>query len=451
MLNPISLNIDNNHSIAANEVHSTLQKHILADGFEFVLDLQNSKGSVIIDAKSGKKYIDFFTFFASNPIGMNHSKMDTPEFISKIGKIALNKPSCSDIYTIEMAEFVDTFFRIAVPDNFKYSFFIEGGALANENAMKAAFDWKVKKNFQKGYTEEKGHKVIYFQHSFHGRSGYTLSLTNTDPVKTKHYPKFNDWIKISSPKIVFPMTEANLADLILRESQAIDEIRTAFEQNKDEVACVIIEPIQSEGGDNHFRPEFLANLKNLCLQNEALLIFDEVQTGIGMTGEMWASQSLGVIPDMITFGKKMQVCGFIATDRIDDVADNVFHSPSRINSTWGGNIVDMVRVQKYLEIIDEENLVENSKVMGKFLLSELSNLQAEFPNLISQARGRGLLCAFDLPSTELRNSFKNKCYEKGLIILGCGERSIRFRTALNVTKETLESGLDIIRQVLLEL
>jgi L-lysine 6-transaminase len=171
----------------------------------------------------------------------------------------MNKPSNSDIYTVEMAKFVDTLSRIAVPEYFKHLFFVEGGTLAVENGLKAAFDWKVKKNFKKGYKEERGYQVIHFREAFHGRSGYTMSLTNTDPVKTKYYPKFN-WPRIINPKIKFP-PENNLEEIIRLENQAVDEIKTAISNNKDDIAVMIIEPVQGEGGDNFFRKSFLSSFE----------------------------------------------------------------------------------------------------------------------------------------------------------------------------------------------
>jgi len=432
------------------QVHATLADHILADGFDLVLDLGRSTGSFLIDATTGKRYIDFFTFFASNPLGMNHPKLNNPEFIAKIGNVALHKPSCSDVYTVEMAEFVETFFRVAVPDHFKYAFFIEGGALAVENALKVAFDWKVRKNFAKGYTEERGHKVLHFRQAFHGRSGYTMSLTNTDPTKTKLFPKF-DWPRVANPIARFPLEGESLARTIEAEQRSIAEIEQAFAEHRDDIACVIIEPIQGEGGDNHFRTEFLQELRRLCDEHEALLIFDEVQTGVGITGAMWAHQAIGVVPDVISFGKKSQVCGILAGPRVDEVPDNVFHTSSRINSTWGGNLVDMVRFTRFLEIIHEENLVENARLVGDYLIGLLHQLAIDYPETISNVRGRGLMCAVDLPTAEERNAFRNTCYERGLLILGCGERSVRFRPALNITREVIAEGFAIIRSVLDEM
>lgn len=433
------------NNIAPENVHSTLKKTMLADGFEIVLDLEKSSGSKIVDMKSGESYIDFFTFFASAPLGMNHPKLLSPEVKNELTLAAINKPSNSDIYTTLLAEFVDTFSRLAKPDFMKYLFFISGGALAVENALKVAFDWKVQKNFLKGYKEEKGSQVIHFRQAFHGRSGYTLSLTNTEPNKVKYFPKFN-WPRISNPKIVFPIEE-NLEKIISSEKQAIDEIYSAIKNNKDDIAAIIIEPVQGEGGDNFFRKEFFEALRNIADENEIILIFDEVQSGFGLTGKFWAYEHY-VKPDIIAFGKKAQVCGIMSSDRIDDVPENCFHKSSRINSTWGANLTDMVRSKHILEIIAEENLVENSRIMGNYLLENLIEIQKEFPSLLSSARGKGLMCSFDLVSREVRDQFLKKCFKEKLIILGCGEKSIRFRPRLNITKNDLDEGLHIIKKVL---
>lgn len=429
------------------EVFNELKKHMLIDGFDFVPDYENSQGFYYFDKISGKKFLDFFTCFASVPLGLNHPKMLDPAFIEYIGKISINKPSNSDLYSVEMATFVKTLFKTAVPGHFKYLFMIEGGTLAVENALKVAFDWKVRKNFAKGYTEEKGNKIIHFKEAFHGRSGYTMSLTNTDPAKVKYFPKF-DWIRIINPKLTFPLNEKNIEETIKVEHQAIDEIKKAFFNYKDDIAAIIIEPIQCEGGDNHFRDEFLQKLRQLADENEVLLIFDEIQTGGGLTGTMWAHEQMNVKPDIISFGKKLQVCGILVGEKVDEVKDNVFNQSSRINSTWGGNLTDMVRATKYLEIIEEDNLLENVRKQGKYAISKLWELELKYPALISNSRGRGLLCAFDMPDSKIRNNFRDLCLIEGLLILGCGTKSIRFRPALNISENQLNEGFEIIEKVL---
>lgn len=426
-------------------VHEILNRHMFADGYDLVLDMDRSHGVWLHDSAHEREFLDFFSFFASNPIGMNHPGVRTTEFIERIGQAALHKPSNSDIYTVEMADFVKTFFRVAVPEYFRYSFYIEGGAAAVENALKVAFDWKVRKNFRKGYAREVGHKVLHFRHAFHGRSGYTLSLTNTDPAKTDYFPKFTGWPRIEPAIARFPLEGDNLERTIADEERALGDVRKAFADNADEIACIIIEPIQAEGGDNHFRPAFLSGLRAVCDEHDALLIFDEVQTGVGLTGSMWAHQALGVIPDVMVFGKKTQVCGILVTERIDDIPENVFHTHSRINSTWGGNLVDMVRFTRILEIIEAERLVENAGVVGAHLLNRIDEIDQEFPSLLSNARGRGLLCAFDLPTMVQRDDFRRHCYDHGLIVIPCGSHSIRFRPPLTITADEIDAGFEIMR------
>jgi len=431
-------------TITPDQVRSVLSKHMLTDGYEMVLDLEESEGAYLYDSKSGKRYLDFFTFFASNPLGMNHPKLaGDDEFIAKLGRVAINKPSNSDIYTKDMAEFMESFDRVGIPDYMPYSFFISGGALAVENAMKVAFDWKVQKNFEKGYREERGHKILHFEKAFHGRTGYTLSVTNTVPNKVKYFPKF-DWPRVMSPAMTFPATKENIAETETQEKLAIAQAERFFEIYKDDIAAILIEPIQGEGGDRHFRPEFHQALRKLADQQDALLIYDEVQTGVGMTGKFWAHEHY-VKPDILAFGKKAQVCGILASTRVDEVETNCFHVSSRINSTWGGNLVDMVRFGKILEVIEEENLVNNAAEVGNYLQTRLETMSDAHEHF-SNPRGKGLFCAIDLPTTTMRDSVIKDCVKNGLMILSCGPNTVRFRPPLTITSAQIDEGLDILEK-----
>ncbi len=434
--------------IEPNNVLPTLSNHMLIDGFDIIVDLEKSQGSYIHDARYGRKYLDFFTFFATLPIGLNHPKLLTPEFKEKLLIAAINKPSNSDFYTAEMAEFVDTFARVAMPESLPHLFLISGGTLAVENALKTAFDWKVQMNFQQGYTRELGSQVIHFQQSFHGRSGYTLSLTNTaDPRKTKYFPKFN-WPRVLNPKISFPLNEENLRKVKKVEQISIQQIKRAIQDNPDDIAAIIIEPIQGEGGDNHFRAELFKELRTIADENDILLVFDEVQSGLGITGKMWAYQHFGVEPDIIAFGKKTQVCGIMVGKKIDTVENNVFVESGRLNSTWGANLADMVRSQRYLEIIEEENLVENAAKVGQYFQDQLLNLQEKYPEILTNVRGRGLFIAFDLPAEYIRDQFMRDARKNGMLVLKCGEKSIRFRPSLNITRQIVDEAIDIVNSTL---
>lgn len=438
--------------VEPKNVLETLGKHILVDGYHVVMDLKRSKGNYVHDSLHDVDVLDFFSNFATCPIGYGHPKMTTPEFLEELGWAAVTKPANSDIYTSQMAEFVETFARLAVPESHnRHMFFVEGGALANENQLKAAFDWKIRKNFRKGYRREVGNQVIHFEQSFHGRSGYTLSLTNTaDPRKTMYFPKFQ-WPRIVNPKLTFPLTPESLEKTVALEQLAVAQVEQALVDNRDDVAALIIEPIQGEGGDNHFRKEFLAELRRICDESEVLFLVDEVQTGVGITGHMWGFQALDVVPDMFSFGKKTQVCGFASNDRILEVPENVFAVSSRINSTWGGNLVDMVRCRKFLEIIEEEKLVENARLVGEFLMGKLHELSHEFAGRMTNIRGRGLFIAFDLPDHATRGKVLSAWLQKHNVMgLASGEKAIRLRPPLTLTREDALVGVQRLRAALTE-
>ena len=436
--------------IDARNVHATIGKHMLADGMDQVIDLKKSHGSWLVDARDDKEYLDLFSMFASMPVGYNHPTL--LENRERIADAALNKPTNSDIYSTQMAEFVDTIGRNAQPDYLPYSFFVEGGALGVENALKTAFDWKVRKNLAAG-KDKKGSKVIHFRECFHGRTGYTMSLTDSpDPRKTLYFPQF-EWPRINNPKLHFPLTDEVLEHILKAEATAINQIKSAVAENPDDIASLIIEPIQGEGGDNHFRGEFLQELRALADEHEFMLIYDEVQTGVGITGKMWAHQlfNSSMRPDIICFGKKTQICGIFAGKRVDEVENNVFHESSRLNSTWGGNIVDMVRISLYLEIMEKEDLVNQAATNGDYLLAKLHDIQADFDGVVHNARGRGLFAAFDLLDGSTRDTLANLIISEGALILGSGKKSIRFRPHLNITREEIDLADEIIRRDLARL
>jgi len=434
--------------VSPENVQATLNKHILADGFDLTFDMEKSKGVYIYDAKHDRTLLDFFTCFASVPLGYNHPKMVNDEAFKKnLMLAALTNPSNSDIYTTQYAQFVETFSRVGIPEYLPHAFFIAGGSLAIENALKTAMDWKVQKNFAKGYTREIGFKVIHFEQAFHGRSGYTLSLTNTQPAKTKWFAKF-DWPRVSIPKMKFPYSDSNHEDLLRREELSIAQIKMAFEENKDDICAIIIEPVQSEGGDNHVRKEFLEQLRVLADENEAMLIYDEVQTGVGISGKFWLHEHFGekARPDILAFGKKMQVCGILAGRKVDEIENNVFNVSSRINSTWGGSLVDMVRASRIMEIIEEDNLCDKAAETGEYLQNQLLSISARKP-VISNVRGKGLLTAFDFPDKTIRDNFIKAGLEQNVMFLGCGDKTIRFRPALIIEKEHIDLGLTILENI----
>ena len=398
-----------------SQVIDRLSKHILTDGFHVVVDPMSSEGSWVVDT-DGNKYLDCYSQFASQPLGWRHPALLKAQ--NEMGISGRIKLANSDMYSEEYADFVDKFSEIT-PD-FKHYFFIDGGALAVENALKAAFDWKAKKLNYSHTVDINNLDVFHLKNAFHGRTGYTLSLTNTTPEKTALFPKFR-WTTV----------EPDWKDIEKRIHS--------------EVAAIIIEPIQGEGGDNHFPLEFFTNLRRIADDNNCLLIFDEVQTGMGLTGKMWAYEHFNIVPDIMCFGKKTQVCGFCSTERIDEVKDNVFNTSGRINSTWGGNIVDMIRSRYIIDAIQKNNLINNAEDIGRHLLWELRKLP-----VIDNVRGRGLMIAFDLSEEYVRDLVISKL-SKNMLVLKSVKRSIRLRPPLTFSIEDANHAISFIKEAVTEL
>lgn len=426
--------------INANKVIDVLESKILIDKNAIVVDLEKSQGCWIVDKRNGKQYLDCFSQFASQALGWNHPKMISQK--DRLLEVAVNRVANSDMYTTQFAEFVQKFSEFTT--DFNHHFYICGGAVAVENSLKAAFDWKGKKlgiSYEKSCNDL---KIIYLREAFHGRTGYTMSMTNNDNPnnpKTYGFPKFN-WKKVHNPKIWHDLDSIDEIKAKNSETIAIEEIVKVLDKNT--VAAIILEPIQGEGGDNHFRYEFFKSLRELADDYGVMLIFDEVQTGLGLTGKTWAYQHFGITPDIICFGKKVQVCGICSTGRIDEVKNNVFTESSRINSTWGSNIVDMVRSTMQMEIIQEDQLVDNAKIVGQYFLDSLKQFYGKATNI----RGKGLMLAFDLESKEKRDSFLKKLEEDGMLALPCGQKSVRFRPHLTFSKIDVDEAMNYIKNAI---
>lgn len=424
------------------KVMGALERHLLVDGLDLVLDLDASRGSRLVDARDGTTYLDMFSYFASSALGMNHPALHTADAEERLLRAARHKPSNSDVYTAELADFVAAFERVLGVEDLPYLFFIEGGALAVENVCKAAFDWKSQLNEDAGRSPELGTQVLHLRQAFHGRSGYTMSLTNTDPRKVARFPKFS-WPRIPSPALRYPLeehAEANRA----AEDTALEAAREAFTANPHDIALVLVEPIQGEGGDNHFSARFLGELQAMAHANDTLFGVDEVQTGAGFTGTPWAFQQLELQPDLVAFGKKLHVCGVMAGGRLDEVDHHVFRASSRINSTFGGNLTDMVRATIMLEVYEDEDLIERAAKLGDHLLEGLQGLEARH-DAVTQARGRGLWASVDVHDTALRDTVRQRLRtDEQVLLLGSGTRTLRFRPTMTVTVEELDEAVDAL-------
>ena len=428
-------------SIEPAQVHETIKRYQCHAGFEIVPDLERSQGSWMHDALTGADFLDAYTSFASWPIGFNHPAMADPQFRHELMTAALTKISNADLYSCQMATFVEAFATRVTPEGFPHHFWISGGALAVENALKTAFDWKARKLGRTNFTDDVNDLVIlHFRHAFHGRSGYTLSITNTLPSKVGLFPKF-PWPRVHSPAIEFALDGSIANDIEGEERHARTQLDEAFKQHKNKVAAIIIEPMQGEGGDRHFRPEFFQLLRDYADREESLLIFDEVQTGFFGTGKAWHWQNLGVRPDIVAFGKKAQICGIYASKRIDEVEGHVFSRGDRINSTWGGALTDMVRSRRILEIIEQDGLAANAAAIGERTIAGLRSI-ARDTGALRNVRGIGTLVAFSAGSPDSREKILTAMYDRKLLALRSGEDSIRFRLPLVMTEQDTNELLE---------
>ncbi len=433
---------------APSDVHEVLRRHLLLDSYPMVFDPVRSHGSYLVDARDGTEYLDFYTFFASSPLGLNPPGLaDDDAFLRELAVVAANKPANADLPTTYLADFVETFWRVLGDPKLPHLFFIEGGAAAADNAVKVAFDWKSRRNEAAGRSPDLGTRVMHLRHAFHGRGGYTLSLTNTDPVKVDRFPKF-DWPRIPSPAVRFPLAK-HLARVEQAETEAVEAARAAFGAHPHDIACFLAEPIQAEGGDRHLRPEFLQAMQELCIEHEALFVLDEVQTGVGVTGTPWCYQQLGLEPDVVAFGKKVQLGGIMAGRRVDEEPQNVFEVPSRINSTWGGNLTDMLRSTRLLQLVESTGAIDNAARVGDHLLERLQQLEDAHGGLVSNARGRGLLAAVDLPTSGVRDDVLTSLrVDEHVLALPCGDVSLRFRPSLAVSAGEVDLACDALERVL---
>ena len=433
--------------IHPTDVHQTLRRHQLADGLPLVCDLERSKGAWLFDSRSNQEYLDLFTCFASWPVGYNHPRMAEREFLVELTRAAACNPSNSDLYTVEMARFVEAFATRVTPVGFPYNFWVSGGALAVENGIKVAFDWKAQNLGRVSFDEDCDDLgILHLRQAFHGRSGYTLSLTNTDPLKTGLFPKFR-WPRIDPPAIEFDAHGQIANDVAALEARSLAQARAVFADKRWKIAAILIEPMQGEGGDNHFRPEFLAGLRELADQEQALLVFDEVQTGFFGAGTAWLWQQKGVPPDVVCFGKKSQVCGVYSSRRVDEVKQHAFARAGRINSTWGGNLADMVRSRQLIDIILGERLHERVAAAGERMLAGLRRM-AQAGRPLSNVRGVASLIAFTLASPGDRDQCLARLQERRILALKSGACAIRFRLPFVLSDADIDWALERIESSL---
>jgi len=394
--------------LSSKRIVKKTQKFCIGGTFAYPLAIKSGFGCYLEDV-DGKFYLDFTSNICSCNVGYNH-----PEIMKTIGNfvgVGAHKIAGQDFYSKEQVKLAEKLLKIT-PNNLKKVLFVNSGAEAVENAIKFAFR---KKGPLAGVSCTRG---------FHGRTLGALTFTDSKAVQKKNYPEINhELIKFCTKD---NDSEVNgLQELIEREWIP---------------AFVIVECIQGEGGYNPASKKFIKNLRKTSRKHNFPLIIDEIQSGIGRTGKWWSFQHYGVKPDIMTSAKALQVGAAITSKEYDP------KEPGSVSSTWGGgHRIDLAVALKTIEIIEKEKLMKNATKIGNHMMRRLKEKKS---SKIVDVRGIGLMIGVELSKKKYQNIVIQRAFKKGLLLLGCGEKTIRIVPPLIINREEADRGLDILEKVI---
>lgn len=421
-----------------------LSEFVIAEPYPFVLDISKGDG-MYLETVDGQRLFDWAGYYGSKLIGHNHPGLYEPEYTKRLVVAANNKVANPDFLTKECLDYYQLLYRIApeiMKSNTLEVYAVNSGAEAVENMMKYLVAKFNQKRAKKGGPS--GHRrFLYFDKAFHGRTVFALGVTQTiDPVATKDFLGLTTTGNIKLP---FPSYSSDLSEEenLRAAEHSLQQVESALSLMSDEIVGIIVEPIQGAGGHRVAIPQFFQGLSELAHKYDVYLGFDEVQTGLGATGKMWAIDhfNLPYPPMAIATGKKFGNGVVYMVEPLEDVGV--------LDSTWGGSLADMVRVVREFEIVEQEDLISKAAIKGELLAKGLRELVSKYFPMVRNVRGLGLYQGISLDSTSRKARLIDVALtEYQTILLGAGSRSIRTRPNMSVKEDEIAHFITILDQAI---
>ncbi|MEQ1566817.1 MAG: aminotransferase class III-fold pyridoxal phosphate-dependent enzyme [Myxococcota bacterium] len=427
--------------------------HQDARSIHFYQDAASSRGNYVVDV-DGNVLLDVYGHIACLSLGYNHPELLAAARAGRFDWALGYRPALGVAPPAEWVDLIEGPFTAVAPVGLPRVMTVTSGAEAVENALKAAFAWKarlrrggaswnaddlqrVMHNRQRGINEL---KIVSFEGGFHGRSLGALSATRSKPIHKLDFPAF-DWPVVPFPANRFPLA-AHAEENAAAEARSLEQVRDVFVREGSNVAGLIVEPIQGEGGDRHASPAFFRALRALCAEHEVAFVCDEVQTGLGATGKTWAHEHWGLSqpPDVVTWSKKFGLGGLHLSDAVTPA------EPYRLFNTFLGDPLRAAQFGVIHQVIERDHLVAHTAATGRRLVTGLEQLCERHPGVLSQARGQGTYAAVDLADGPARDRLIEALRQAGIEAGGSGDRSIRFRPALVFAARHVDELLDALER-----